>query len=374
MEPLMSSESDKNAWRRAWRMRCCPPDVELTASKQPDMLENHLQICPRCRADKAEILPVSSPEKPSTRQPDKELPRTGELWLIKPELGGWAEKSRYCNAPVVLIIDDSDEKTVNVLQIYDDGYFKGPEDVALGDHAAGFAEPWNRYSLAINDLAVKLGKVTQDVVEKCRAAASEPSIEIEQGSLLWFFRNMEVETGFYFARQSIAKVLHDDQTEMSWKKATGLRAISTGHLLRQLQQHRLQYDTSLPKDAGVLDILASCRLPDDLLPLAAADTNKSAFALVFIFGSGRLESYTTCTFKLLQTDVQGNSLLVSGTLPDEAVDFDEFYCWWAREGKMIPPDQGSKCVERDFWATFTQAEPIKRQEKYEIIIRCIKYL
>lgn len=383
MESLMSSENDKNAWMRAWRMRCCPPDVELYAGKQPGMLENHLQICPWCRADKAEIFPTSSPEKPRTSQFSRELPRTGELWLVKPELGGWAEKSRYYNGPVVLIVDDSDEKTANVLQIYDDDYFKGPGDVALAsasrhspdEHPAGFAEPWNRYSLTKDDLVVRLGKVTRDVVEKCRAFSLVPSIEIEQGSLLWFFRNMEVETGFYFARQSIANVLHDNQIQMSRKKTTRLHSISTEQLILQLQQLSLQCKKTLPKDAGVLEVLASCSLPGDRLPLAAADTDKSAFALVFICGAGRLESYTTCTFTLHQTEIQKNSLLVSGTLPDEVVDFDEFYCWWEREGKMVPPDQGSAGYDRRvFWATFSQAEAIKSQEKYEIIIRCIKYI
>jgi hypothetical protein len=356
-------------------MRCCPPDVELYADNHPDMLENHLQICPWCRADKTEILSATFLNKKPTGQFPKESPRTGELWLVKQELGGWAEKSRYYNGPVVLIMDDSDQKTVNVLQIYDDDYFKGPDDVSLGDGLAGFAEPWNRYSLSRDDLAVRLGKVTRDVEEKCRGYSSVPSIEIEQGSLLWFFRNMEVETGFYFARRSIANVLHDNQTGMGQTKTSGLNSIFTEQLLLQLPQHRLQCKESLPKDAGVLDILASCCLSDDRLPLAAADTNKSALALVFIFEMGRLESYTTCTFELHQTEIQGNSLLVSGTLPDKAVDFDEFYCWWEREGKMLPPDQGSSGYDhRVFWATFSQAEPIKRQEKYEIIIRCIKYI
>lgn len=379
----MSSENDKNAWMRAWRMRCCPPDLELYAVNHTDMLEQHLQVCPWCRADTAEIFPTSSPEKPFTDQCAGELPCSGELWLVRPELGGWAEKSRYYNGPVVLVLDDSDEKTVNVMQVYDDDYFKGPEDVALAsgprdtpeEGVAGFAEPWNRYSLNRDDLAVRLGKVARDVVEKCRASSLTPSIEIEQGSLLWFFRNMEVETGYHFARQSITNVLEDSQIQMSREKTAGLHSISPEQLMQQLQQLSLQCRTSLPGDATALEVLASCCLPDDRLPLAAADTGKSGFALVFSFGSGSLETYTTSTFTLHQTDIQGNSLLVSGTLPDEVVDFDAFYCWWKKDGKLIAPDEGSSGYDRQvFWATFSQKEPIIHQEKYDIVIRCIKYI
>lgn len=360
-------------------MRCCPPDLKLHENKDARMLAAHLQICPWCRADKAEMLPVFCHPEPDVGQVPNKLPRAGELWLVTPELGGWAEKARYYNSPVVLIIDDSDEKMVNVLQIYDDDYLRGQEDVPLGRSPgrkpAGFAEPWNRYSLSKDDLAFRLGEVSPEVLDKCRAATQAPSFAIDQGSLLWFFRNMEVETGFYFARQSIAKVLYDDKTENIREKTARFRSVSAEQVLQQLHHLTLHCKKSLPEDADALDILAYCSVPDESLPLAAADRNKNSFALVFIFGGGRLESYTTSTFKLHQTEIRGNSLLISGTLPNETVDFDEFHCWWERGGMMIPPDKGSSgCVDGVFWAVFSQAEPIKDQEKYEIVIRCIKYL
>lgn len=379
MGPLTSSARDNSAWKRAWRMRCCPPDVELYESKEAGALAAHLQICPWCRADKAEILPASSFAEAGAGQFPRRPPRAGELWLVKPECGGWAEKDRYYNGPVVLVIDDSDKKMVNVLQIYDDDYFRGPEDVPLGREPgwepAGFAEPWNRYSLCGDDLAFRLGEVSPAVLDKCRAATHQASpFAVDQGSLLWFFRNMEVETGFYFARQSIAKVL-GETGETRQEQSCRSISIASGEVVRQLHRLALQCKKSLPDDVAPLDVLAYCSLPDDRLPLAAADTSQSSFALVFIFEAGRLESYTISTFILHQTAIRGNSLLVSGTLPDEKVDFDEFHCWWERKGKMMPPDQGSSgCADRVFWATFSQAEPIKRQEKYEIVIRCIKYI
>jgi hypothetical protein len=378
MELLTPSENDNTAWERAWRTRCCPPDVELYRGEETDMLSAHLTICPWCRADQIDILPSSSLPEAGPRQFSSGPPRAGELWLVNPELGGWGEKSRYYNGPLVLVLEDTDERTVNVLQIYHDDYFRGPDDVPLDrepDHVpAGFAEPWNRYSLCREDLAFRLAAVTEDVLERCRAAAKGPAIDIEQGSLLWFFRNMEVEAGFYFARQSIAKVLRDTKAT-GQEKPTRLDSVPAGEVVRQLRRLALQCKKSLAEDATPFDVLACCSLPDDRLPLAAADTNQSSFALVFIFEAGRLESYTTSTFTLHQTAIEGNSLLVSGTLPDEAVDFDEFHCWWEREGKMIPADQGSAgYADRVFWATFSLTEPIQSQEKYEIVIRCIKYI
>jgi hypothetical protein len=374
MAPFTPSEIDNTAWERAWRMRCCPPDVELYNSGEADMLSAHLAICPWCRAGQAEILAGSCRPEADAGQFSKGPPRAGELWLVNPELGGWGEKSRYYNGPVVLVLEDTNERTVNALQIYDDDYFRGPDDVPLGRALAGFAEPWNRYSLSREDLAYRLAAVTEDVLERCRAAAKAPSIDIDQGSLLWFFRNMEVETGFYFAEQSLAKVLRGTGST-GQEQTSRLATVASGELVRQLRRLGLRCGKSLPDDAGGLEVLAYCRLPDDRLPLAAADTSQSSFALVFIFDSGRLESYTTCTFKLLQTEILDNSLLVSGTLPDEAVDFDEFHCWWELEGKMIPPDSGqSGCSDGIFWATFSREEPVTSQEKYDIVIRCIKYL
>ncbi len=383
MGPLTASEIDNNAWKRAWRMRCCPPDAVLYASEDAGMLEAHLEICPWCRADQTDGLPVPSFAALCPVESTKVLPGTGELWLIKTTLGGWGEKARYFNGPVVLVIEDSDEKMVNVLQIYDDDYFKGSDDVPLGNdlvnepgnELAGFAEPWNRYSLCKDDLVLKLGEVTRDVLETCKAATKAPSVDIEQGSLLWFFRNMEVETGFYFAQQSIAKVMKSMQEDRKDNKIAWFNTVSQSQLLLQLQHLKLQCKEPLPADVSPLDVLAYCSLPDDRLPLAAADTTKTGFAIVFVLGAGSLESYSTCTFKLHQTDVEENSLLVSGTLPEEAVDFDEFHCWWKTDGEMISPVQGqSGYANRVFWATFSREEPLTPQDNYEIVIRCIKYL
>jgi hypothetical protein len=375
MGPLTAPEIDNNAWKRAWRMRCCPPDAVLYASEDAGMLNAHLEICPWCRADQTDGLPVPSFAALCPVNSTSILPGTGELWLIKAELGGWGEKVRYYNGPVVLVIEDFDEKMVNVLQIYDDDYFKGPEDVPLGNDLAGFAEPWNRYSLCRDDLVLKLGEVTRDVLETCKAATKGPSTEIEQGSLLWFFRNMEVETGFYFAQQSIAKVMKNMEADRNNNKTAWFDTVSSSQLLLQLQHLTLQCNEPLPADASTLDVLAYCSLPDDRLPLAAADTKKTGFAIVFILGSGSLESYSTCTFELHQTDVDGNSLMVSGTVPEEAVDFDEFHCWWKTDGKMIAPVQGqSGYANKVFWATFSREESFEPQDNYEIVIRCIKYL
>ncbi|MFP7756194.1 hypothetical protein ACLG6S_16380 [Thermodesulfobacteriota bacterium B35] len=66
----------------------------------------------------------------------------------------------------------------------------------LGRHL----EPWNRYFVRSADLFLRLGRVSPQCLESVRQAEQASIQEIEIGSLLWFFRHMEVETGFMMTR------------------------------------------------------------------------------------------------------------------------------------------------------------------------------
>jgi len=192
------------AWIEAWSFRCCPPDKILAGEMTPE-LRRHFEVCPLCRANRS-VPPVNLD---ITVEKDKGLPLPGELWSLSPQLGAWGPKRRWYNPPVVMILQKAekaewDHFPVPVVQTYTGGdlTLAGPGDIPLDQGLAGFAEPWNRYSVRSADLFLRLGRVSPQCLESVRQAeqASIQDIEIEIGSLLWFFRHMEVETGFMMIR------------------------------------------------------------------------------------------------------------------------------------------------------------------------------
>ncbi|MBV5329969.1 MAG: hypothetical protein JZU65_20480, partial [Chlorobium sp.] len=100
---------------------------------------------------------------------------------------------------MVLVLSCPDAGTVLVSQIYGDHALAGPEDVLFANNLQGFAEPWNCYTLMRDDLGILLGEVDATVVSTILVQAKRTDAPLQFGSLLWFFRQMEVETGYYFA-------------------------------------------------------------------------------------------------------------------------------------------------------------------------------
>jgi len=192
------------AWQQAWRLRSCPPD-HLMGNPQDDHLRGHLELCPWCRD--AMELPVIPNPVPVALDSSKIPPVPGQLYTLSPKLAGWGPKSRYYNAPVVIVISCTDEHSVFVCQTYGDPEFAGPDDVPLRGAFSGFAQPWNCYTMLQSNLETSLGDVDPQVVEMVRQRIDQKIFSPQPGSLLWFFRQMEVETGYFFSSMAVSHLM-----------------------------------------------------------------------------------------------------------------------------------------------------------------------
>lgn len=373
---------DRESWQRAWRSRCCPPDNVLHAAGKSADLASHLDVCPWCR-QAAEEPPLGFSLDTSFVVKDAAVhPQAGEVWVVNPGLGGWGEKARYYSAPVVLVVEETGDGIVMVMQMYDDDHFSGPGDVPLQLDFHGFVETWNRYSLSADDLVAPVGRVSEEVLIACRgtAAVVEGGV-IEQGSLLWFFRNMEVETGFFFARQAMAKLV-SNVSERDEDVGPAVENSARGQLLDQplsvvrdqVVDLGLQCRISVSEDLTLADILAATVVPDDALPLAAADGKDMLSAIIFTCRYGTISEYSISHFDINHLDLQDSTLLVGGVFAEIQPDFDEFFCWLKTATGLMNPIPGS-CGSTDgiFWAAFDIRDLEKPPNKSDIILRYIRY-
>lgn len=376
----MSNNFDHEAWCAAWRTRCCPPDRVLWAGSASAELAAHLESCPWCRLDASQ--PMVEAPLPALPIIDATTvsPRAGELWAVKPELGGWGEKSRYYNPPLVLVVDDRHERMVSVLQVYDDANFAGPGDVPMLPVTEGFVESWNMYSLCKEDLALPLGTVTPEILAACRATASTPAADIEPGSLLWFFRNMEVETGFFFARKAIAKALSAEGTEQETievhqqlepEPPEERRPLDIVSQLRRLSLH---YEGPVGSAGELSEILCRTTLPDDRLPLAAADLRQMVQSLVFTIEGDQVTECAVRRFEVNIAEMKDSVLLISGILRDEPFVYDEFFCRWQTPARLLSPIPGQfGCEDGTVWATFEGEGLDLGRERSSLILRFVTY-
>lgn len=383
MHPHDWPYTSNDAWERAWRLRCCPPDNRLRTEAETENVSRHLAVCPWCRQtlqmDREDVSLESF--KRLGQAPDDE-PRPGELWAVKADLGGWGDKSRYYAPPVVLILSISDDFLVQALQVYDDPVLAGLGDVLLGDAVDGFAETWNQYSLHVNDLSFRLGAVLPRILAICRDTSDKEQEPIEPGSLLWFFRNMEVETGFFFARKTVLRVLQDISSNGQGRSdpavlpgRENLSNLSLSVLREQLTRLGLRCQTDDTVDAASwVDVLASVGVPDVHLPLAAAGEQDEMIALVFTSRDGEISDYEISRFTLNQMDIQDTTVLLSGAFLEPVPVFHDFFCRLKTTKGLLMPEPGSCGVQEGiFWATFSFTEIKVLPRKSDVTLYFIRY-
>ena len=175
------------SWRSAWRMRCCPPDKLLYGQGTKELRE-HLQVCPWCSEERAAA--VGEPDFPVMQRTGAEKKKPfvepGQLWSLREDLGGWGPKNRYYSPPLVVIAEVG-PGSVAVLQAYGDMDLAGIDDLPLQNGLVGFCQPWNRYTLRIDDLESCYGAAFDEPDKELASSAIIQEQVAAPGSLLWFF-------------------------------------------------------------------------------------------------------------------------------------------------------------------------------------------
>ena len=205
----------KMAWELAMEKRCCPPDEILFSPVYKEQVTRHIRFCPSCK----ELL---SDEQPYTsnffKQQLKALPKEtqkevipGQIWSVKSELGDWGPKSRYYIPPLVLVLKQGEnmDNAVLVSQIYDDITLFGPGDIPLGENIIGFAESWNLYTLRKTDLEICFGTADDEVIQQVVSERDKDIPPIKNTTLLYFFRNLEIEVGYFFSSMAVSSLMSE---------------------------------------------------------------------------------------------------------------------------------------------------------------------
>lgn len=370
VQQIMNKSTDRarmeQSWLLAHQLRCCPPDHVL-AGEMSDELKDHLATCPFCRVDRAATMPQVTLDHVVADREEQPRPQPGELWSLQLSRGGWGPKNRYYNPPVVLVVERVEPDYVQVVQTFDILELAGPDDLLLDNCLSGFAEPWNQYTLQTTDLHICLGHISRqridDLSQRITAGHSAPA----SGSLLWFFRQLEVETGWFFAARALENFL-DQPDDISMDRVSGFTPEELAADLRQLPVILPETDSSF----SAADMLARAMPADDLLPLAAADLEPQTLQiLLFVVEHGKIRTAEMVPGHLTLLERKKNSLHISGCcrsdIPDDA-------CWifrWQSSDWSLQPLPGQHGArEGVFWAVFPVTE-ITSPEQGELVVRIL---
>jgi len=361
------------SWRSAWRMRCCPPENLLYGENTRELIE-HLQFCPWCREERE-----SSDDNPNfpviqggEAKKKKMLPEMGQLWSLKQSLGDWGPKGRYYSPPLVVIVE-MNSTSVTVFQSYGDMDMAGSDDIPFQTDLVGFIQPWNRYSLRIEDLDICYGMVSDVQEGKISHLENAKEQLVETGSLFWFFRQMEVETGYFFASQAIPSLMSEYE-EIQVKTSVDILTSFNNDLksmVSQLETFRLVLPREFSIEYSAVDFLFYAYAPDDLLPHAAADSNtESEYALVFTLKNEHISNVEVIGIQITAWNHDGPLLYISGNLNEIAPGNSHIFFRLNTKNQHFDPVPGEYGVEKDFfWALF-QVEDADL-EKGECIVRII---
>lgn len=366
--PPMKNSIDGSDITRSWllalNMRCCPPDTVLAGRPGPE-LEQHLRLCPLCRRHREDALPQIQLDLIGKGAAENKTPRIGELWSLAGSLAGWGPKCRYYSPPVVLVTGLVDDRAVNVVQTFGDISLSGSDDILLDNGIIGFAEPWNRYTVQLGDLEISLGTVSDRCVQRLIKAMDYSSASVSPSSLLWFFRQMEVETGWYFSRQSIAVLLSSAHVRGD--------LVSRDTLLEDLRKLPLVLPEIFPDDLPET-ILARTMPVDDLLPLAAAGLESlDVQILVFIVKDSRVREVKIVEATVTLRNEQDGFLRVSGYCdPGLEMTGQWIFRWQCSQWAIEPLPRHHGAEDGVFWAVFP-TETLDDPTSGELIVRVLIY-
>ncbi|MDY0389774.1 MAG: hypothetical protein RBQ88_02515 [Desulfobulbus oligotrophicus] len=363
MEIYSSDLIDHPAWQQAWRLRCCPPDHLLTQPPNA-LLTEHLNICPWCQENLTmPPWPTPAPEELIIK---RAKPSPGQLYTLDPQLAGWGPKARYYNPPVVLILACPDEHSVLVSQTYGEPAMAGPGDIELGSTFTGFAQPWNCYTLQQTDLDLCLGTVDKQVAPHVQHQHKAPWFDPKPGSLLWFFRHMEVETGYFFSSRAVSELItaHDNRL------LTGITSINKKRMLEDLHGLPVRLPSSATATTSPLELLFRAEPDLQQLPLAAADT-KTQPALIFTVKNNQLTTAHTADIVLSGTDYANGLLTITGTIASLPPGNHAWLFRWHVDGQLIEPAAEHTGYDNQlFWVTF-MLTPAQTRPPARLVVRLL---
>jgi hypothetical protein len=258
-------------------------------------------------------------------------PTAGELRKIKIKKA-LQLKTRYFNPPVVLVLETlkEPEGSVLVAQIYHDTAMAAPGDLIVQypdiPDQSFFIETWNTYTLEYSDLGLPIFSVPPNILKAVNALRTNRSlvltdfpvpVPMREKDFRLEFRRMETDTAAAFSVRGLESPFQTvEKLRLNYNSAAdamaAVKAVAPG----------VHWHT--PAD-NVLEAFLFARIPDEILPLAAADTiEPGGFASLYMRHNGRIVSLSPLKFKVygdmnrenlraMSGRVQGGSQELSGT-------------------------------------------------------------
>ena len=315
----------KEAWRSMYQARTCPPFSVINDPKHADNVAEHRKGCPLCalRTDYdfdadawAEMGRRMSQGWP---KPDRPEILPGQVWALTEAKGGWDERFRYINPPLVLVLEVfEDVNGVRVAQIFDHHELAAGGDMALGEDL-GFAEAWNAYALDQADLDLCFGQVGDDTLNAVRQALGAGQDELDEESTLWFFRQLELEVGAFMAMEAMGRLMlrHDrNEVREAFADTASVRA------------KVLAFDRTviLPDACDGLSMVALATLPEQRL---AAATIRGQIPFTVVTVGRETNPCRGALAEIKHARLDGSTIRVTGTLPEDA-RHGLLFAWWRR--------------------------------------------
>jgi hypothetical protein len=319
MESINSALKIKLAWQEAYRLRSCPGDDMLFAEQPTTETQRHLKICPAC----SDIRNAAPQVRTAWRELADRLsggvsahkatdvpPVEGQVWALSDDLSHWSGDGNYYRPPRVLLLG-IEGNALKVAQTYHDTALADDGDVLLSGNRFGFAQSWNIYTIHREMLDHCLGGVKREELLDVLSEAGKPRAEIDENSVLYWFRTSEVMVGAEIAMPAVAQLME----EMEAVKESVFSFVE--QFMGQMSEVASKLKNYIvPDDApSVFDLLAGAR--PQQLQLAAADSeNTMPVNIVHKTADGVLVE--TILAMITDDDWQSNrTYLISGKLSRE---------------------------------------------------------
>lgn len=345
----MTTSPIKEAWRSIYQMRTCPPFSVISSPGHSAIVAEHRKGCPLCTPRDAPSVDVEAwaalgrqmvGNRPKPRKPEL---HPGQIWSLVKTKGGWDQRFRYINPPLVLVLEIfEDVQGVRVAQVFDQHELASDGDVPLGD-GLSFAEAWNTYPLDQADLDQCFGQVGVDTLHAVHEALETGQRDLEEESTVWFFRQLELEVGAFMAMEAMSRLM------VRHERHALREALADAASVRNKV---LSFDRSiiLPDDPDGLRMLSLASLSVKRMA-AATVKNQIPFNVVGV-GQDTIPCRGALA-EIKQPRLDGSTIRVTGTLPEDARR-GFLFSWWRRPGMemeegTVKYDPASGLFRSDFF-------------------------
>lgn len=206
---------ERDALRLAIEERTCPPYDILMAGGPA--VEAHLRHCDRCRdladADGESYAALKALSAKASPPPLETEARPGELRrVLRRAVPDIHNEHGWHNPPMVLVVEGEDsvgiKGVVRVVQVCGGLALSGPYDVPLRSVDSDvFAEPWNSWPVLISSLSRSIDEVSAEELAEVIENQKKPMPWIDEDSLLYTFRRLELNIGGFYGRHGAAQAI-----------------------------------------------------------------------------------------------------------------------------------------------------------------------